>query len=161
MSYFQLSGLKSAKRKGFLALGLVVGMCLMPGLALAKYDIVHLYNGSVVKGKVISSPGELIRMRIGLGGEDTIRRVEMQSRKDVVITTDRKMYRGEVNYVDPFKLEIITDAGRVTLWRLLINKIIMGVTDEQYYNASRSGADPSWIKFAPVEPVGTERRNTP
>lgn len=99
---------------------------LMP-LALARYDIIHLYNGKVMRGKIIASPGELIRVRTGVGAETSIPRIQINGRDDIVLTTNHKLYRGEINYIDPFQLEIVTEHGRFKIWRMLINKIIMGV----------------------------------
>lgn len=122
------------RKHWMVAMGLgiaVLGQMLVINPALARYDIIHLANGQVVKGKIISSPGEIIRIRTGIGAEDSITRMQINGRNDIVITTDRKLYRGEINYIDPFKLEIITSHGRFQMWRMLVNKIILGVPQQQ------------------------------
>ena len=94
--------------------------------AIAGGDTVKLYNGQVVEGKLLDLTGELIRFRTAKGGTTTIKRLEAAGRQDIVQTRGKQVYNGEILYVDPFKLEVETPAGRVRLWRAMVKRVSIG-----------------------------------
>lgn len=107
-----------------------LSLLMLSPLAFAGVDVVNLYNGKVVRGRINNIPGELILMKNELGTETVIRRLEVNNRRDMVETYNHRQYYGSVDYVDSYKIYIRTDQGDVRLWRSLVKSINIGTPNE-------------------------------
>ncbi|MBY0404112.1 MAG: hypothetical protein K2X66_09450 [Cyanobacteria bacterium] len=97
---------------------------------LAKTDVVNLHNGQVVRGRLLSSPGELIWIRNELGQETVIRRLEVNTRQDMIVTVDNKIHYGEIEFIDAYKVFLRSPLGKQRIWRLKIKSMMLGAPNE-------------------------------
>lgn len=111
------------KHKAILSLVFLIG-ALSANISWA--DTFYLYNGQVLQGKIIDVVGELLHFQSDFWNATQINRIELLNKHDEVQLISGKKIDGEVIYVDPFKLEIVTDQGRKYIWRLLIRNINFG-----------------------------------
>lgn len=113
--------------KTALGLGLCLGLTLSGGVSLAVgKDAVYFHNGKVMNGKVKRVTGEIIEFSAGLDSPQTIRRLTLSNRNDIVETRDGQKYFGEIVYIDAFRIEMATSTGKVRLNRLLTRSIVLG-----------------------------------
>lgn len=112
-------------------IGLMLGTVMLgQGVCFADRDEINLYNGKVVEGKLMSSPGELFLMRTGFGTERYFKRLEMNGHDDMVTTHTNKKYYGMVEFIDAYKIYLRTDQGKIRLWRMNVRNIVLGHPNE-------------------------------
>jgi hypothetical protein len=102
---------------------------LLPLSALAV-DVVNLYDGQVIRGRIWSSPGEIILLKDALGSEITVKRLQVNNRRDTVETITGKRFYGSVDYIDDAKIHMTTDQGDRRLWRWFVRSITLGTPNE-------------------------------
>lgn len=125
-----MTGFHLKRSTGLRLAAFVVLSCLFIPLAFAGVDVVNLYNGKVVRGRIISMPAELVLLKTELGTEFVVRRLEVNNRRDMVETFNHRQYYGSVDYIDSYKIYIRTDQGDVRLWRSLVKTITLGTPND-------------------------------
>jgi hypothetical protein len=141
----ELTGQMNKRLKPFIlaVLGLILLQasiqCHVPPIAkaglemvnpFAKTDVVNLHNGQAVRGRLLSSPGELIWIRNELGQETVIRRLEVNTRQDMIVTLDNKIHYGEIEYIDAYKVFLLSPQGKQRIWRLKIKSMMIGAPND-------------------------------
>ncbi len=115
-------------------LALALGMLYLlttPATCLA--DVLHFQNGKVMRGKLNYATGELLEFHSGglLGNTQSIPRLHLSNRHDMIKTLARQTYYGEIIYIDSFQVDIKTSSGMLRLNRWKIAEIVMGTPMEQ------------------------------
>jgi hypothetical protein len=118
------------------ALGLKLGLALALLTVCAPQswaDVMHFMNGKLVQGKLDRVTGDIIEFRekSSLGNKMNVHRIQLTNRHDVVETSRKKRYFGEIVYVDKFKLDLKTASGLVKLNRLKIRNVVIGSPADQ------------------------------
>ncbi len=124
---FKLSRLQAA------AAGLMGLAILAASLPLSWGDVIHFYNGRVVRTKIYRVTGELIEFK-GLGTKGDVQRINLTNRRDVVEVSGNRKYFGEILYMDRFRVEMQTAAGRRRINRWMVKNIVMGTPAQQPVN---------------------------
>jgi hypothetical protein len=109
-----------------LALGLLT-QSILPGWS----DVIHFRDGQTFRGSLGRITGDIIEFKRQdafplFGNMETIERLRLTDRRDMVETRNQQKYFGEIIYVDKFKLELRTASGNMGITRLNIRNIVLG-----------------------------------
>ena len=106
------------------------GSFVMLALAssLAWGDTLHLRNGQTVDGKIKTVSGELIYYQNEEGNLRQLNRLELVSRHDVIELRKETRLLGELTFVSPYFIEVISDQGLTRISRWKIKHITLGVS---------------------------------
>src|SRR5690349_1479498 len=98
---------------------------MIPGIAFA--DVVHFYNGKLLRGKLKRVTGDIIEFRQGdlFGSTENIPRLKMSSRYDMVETLTGHKYYGEIFYMDKFKIDLKASSGLLQINRFRVKNIVL------------------------------------
>src|ERR1700744_4968817 len=98
----------------------------------AQADVIHLATGQTVRGKVGRVTGDIIGFQRDTGHfsfftpEESIQRLRLTNRHDVVETRNQETVYGEILYVDRFRVELRTSSGTASIPRINIKNIVLG-----------------------------------
>ncbi len=118
------------------ALSLKLGLALLlltSCIPQSWADVMHFMNGKLVQGKLDRVTGDIIEFRekSNFGSKMNVHRIQLTNRHDVVETSRKKRYFGEIVYLDKFKLDLKTSTGLVKLNRLRIKNVVIGSPGDQ------------------------------
>jgi hypothetical protein len=106
---------------------------LFTAMPPAHADVVHFYNGKVLRGKISRLTGDIIEFNAsGLSTDnEAFERLTLTNRHDVVDIRGGKRLFGEIIYIDKFKVELSTASGLVKISRRKVKNIVLGTPKQQ------------------------------
>lgn len=136
-------------------LGLGIALLSMTALPLvSSADVIHLHEGKTVRCTIKRITGDIIEFNQGrFATQESIQRIRLTNRHDIVETRDNKKFFGEVVYIDKFKIELSTPTGRKRINRLLVRNLVLGTPAELPVSHNAKPAPSSAIQPAVSEPA--------
>lgn len=116
--------------------GLIVSLGIMAMLTIPARvfaDVLHFHDGTILRGKLEDAAGDILDFHSGgvFGSTQTIPRLHISNRNDLVETIGHHTYYGEIVYVDSFQVDLKTTSGILKINRWKIRDIVIGTPMQQ------------------------------
>ncbi len=98
--------------------------------AWSELDTLYLATGEILHCKVQEVTGEYIKIKTTTGATSLLKRIQLASRRDILITNRNRKYVGETKAMGSFIIEIFSAQGQKEVWRLFKKKLILGLPDK-------------------------------
>lgn len=110
---------------------LIMALALVfQGNAWSELDTIYLANGQVLPCKVQEITGEFIKIKTTTGATSLLKRIQLASRRDILISNRNKKYFGETKVMGAFIIEMVSSHGQKEIWRIFKKKMILGLPEK-------------------------------
>ncbi len=99
--------------------------------AWSELDTIYLANGEVLQAKVQEITGEYIKIKTTTGATSLLKRIQLASRRDILITNRNKKYFGETKIMGAFVIEMFSSQGQKEIRRFFKKKLILGLPEKR------------------------------